>query len=93
MSGGCSAPHEWASPCAIRLIASSTLVRTDGSKVRTLNVNSARSEMMFSFVPARTVPTVTTAASVTAMLPRHDGLELHDRRHGHDDRVDGLLRR
>ena len=68
MSGGCSAPHAWASPCAMRLIALSTFSRTAGSKVRTLSVSSAWSEMMFSFVPARTVPTVTTAESVAAML-------------------------
>ena len=68
ISGGCSAPAESASPWAIRVIAVSTFSRTEGSKVRTLRVSSAWSEMMFSLVPARMVPTVSTAESVAAML-------------------------
>lgn len=45
---------------------------------------------MFSFVPTCSVPTVTTADSVAAML-RDDRLQLHHGGCCHHDRVDGLL--
>lgn len=45
-------------------MAARTFSRTAGSKLRTLRRSSARSEMMFSLVPACIEPTVTTAMSV-----------------------------
>src|SRR6478736_6265130 len=55
-----------ASARTMRPIASSTRPRTAGSTVRTLSSSSASSGIIFSFVPARRAPTVTTAVSSPA---------------------------
>ena len=66
MSGSRGEPHECDSPWAMRSTEDSTSWRTRSEKVRMLRPSSARSEMTFSLVPTRTVPTVTTARSAAA---------------------------
>jgi hypothetical protein len=60
------APDACASASTIRLIASSTWVRTASSKVRTFSLMTASSGMTFSFVPACSAPIVTTADCAAA---------------------------
>ncbi len=60
---GSGAPLAAASARMIRRTDASTRSRTPGSNVRMLRPSTACSGMMFSFVPAWNVPTVTTAAA------------------------------
>jgi hypothetical protein len=64
ISGSTDAPAAAASLRTIRPIASSTLARTWATYVRTLTRISASSGMMLLFVPAASLPTVTTAKSL-----------------------------
>jgi hypothetical protein len=62
-SGSFGAPAAVASAFAIRSMADSKCFWTSGLYERTVSSSFASSGMMFRFVPARNVPTVTTAGS------------------------------
>ena len=76
----------------MRSIAASTRFRTPSSNVRTFSLIIASSGMTFSFVPACSEPTVTTAASVGRNLAGDNRLQPEHGRSRHHDRVDAGLR-
>lgn len=91
ISGGFGAPEAWASAFTMRSMASTVWRLSLSSKLRTL-IRSNASSGIFILGPGLHRPNGDHDRLGCRDLARHDGLQPHDRRCGHDDRIDTRFR-